>query len=230
MNKWIVGLLTASLSFAGEILYKGEPVSVEVSDKGFSLFVFPEKVEKILTSNQYISVKAKGNEVLVRIAKGENADLYVRTESGRSYLFYLLSVSKPPEKFTVIDTRKKEVKEPPPLEKEREHEEALAELIRLSLTGDPPPGYDVKVRTYAIDTPSVVIVVQEEWQGWEYKVIKAVLVNKTQKTVRVREDMEFFENILRKEFGRPYALAITKEFIDPDSKAYLVAVVRNGER
>ncbi|MDQ7082118.1 MAG: hypothetical protein Q9N34_03365 [Aquificota bacterium] len=127
-----------------------------------------------------------------------------------------------------MDTRLR-VEEPPPLEKEREHEEVLAQLIKSALLGEVPAGYEVKIRTYAIDTPSLVVVVQEEWNGWEYRVVKAVLVNKTQKTLRVREDMEFFENLLRKEFGRPYALAITKEFIPPDEKAYLVAVEKRWE-
>ncbi len=229
MSRLLAGLLIAALCFAEEILYRGEPVSVEVSDKAFSLFVFPEDVEKVLTSSRFVSVKVKGREVLVRTADGEKADLYVRTKSGRSYLFYLLPVSKPPGKFNVIDTRKPLRKEPP-LEKEREHEEILAQLVKLALRGEPPPGYDVRVRTYAIDTPSLVVVVQEEWSGWEYRVVKAVLMNKTQKTLRVREDMEFFENLLRKEFGRPYALAITKEFIQPDERAYLVAVVKRQEK
>ena len=232
MNKLLTGLLAATLGFGGEVLYRGDPLSIEVSDKGFSLFVFPESVEKVLTSSQFVSVKVKGKEVLVRVAKDEKADLYVRTESGSSYLFYLSPVPKPPDKFTIIDTRKKEKKEPPPIEKEREHEEILAQLIKLGLRNEPPAGYDVTIRTYAIDTPQLVIVVQEEWEGWEYKVVKAVLVNKTQENLRVREDMEFFENILRREFGRPYALAITKEFIKPNGRAYLVAVVKkkDGER
>ncbi len=230
MSRLLAGLLIAALCFAEEILYRGEPVSVEVSGKAFSLFVFPEDVEKVLTSSRFVSVKVKGREVLVRVAENEKADLYVRTESGRSYLFYLLPASKPPDRFSVIDARRLLPEEPPPLEKEREHEEVLAQLIKLALSNQPPPGYEVKVKTYAIDTKSLVVVVQEEWDGWEYRVLKAVLVNKTQKTLRVREDMEFFENLLRKEFGRPYALAITKEFIQPDERAYLVAVVKRQEK
>jgi len=229
MNRFLTGLLIAALCFAQELLYRGDPVSVEVSSKAFNLFVFPEEVEKVLTSSNFVSVRVKGKEVLVRVAENEKADLYVRTESGRSYLFYLLPASKPPGRLSIIDTRRLLPEEPPPLEKEREHEEVLAQLIRLALGGEPPPGYEVKVKTYAIDTPSLLVVVQEEWNGWEYRVLKAVLVNKTQKTLRVREDMEFFENLLRKEFGRPYALAITKEFIQPDEKAYLVAVVKRQE-
>ncbi len=217
-------------AFAEDILYKGEPVSVEVSDSAFTLFVFQEEVEKALTSSKFAGIKVKGKEVLVRVTEGEKADLYVRTKDGRSYLFYLIPSSKPPGKLTIVDTRKQTRKEPPSIEKEREHEEILARLVKAALIGEPPSGYDVTIRTYAIDTPSLLIVVQEEWSGWEYRVLKATIVNKTKETLRIREDMEFFENILRKEFGRPYALAITKEFIKPDGKAYLVAVVKKATK
>ncbi|MDQ7082117.1 MAG: hypothetical protein Q9N34_03360 [Aquificota bacterium] len=70
--------------------------------KAFNLFVFPEDVEKVLTSSEFVSVKVKGREVLVRVAEGEKADLYVRTESGRSYLFYLIPADKPPGRFSIV--------------------------------------------------------------------------------------------------------------------------------
>ncbi len=81
MNRFLAGLLVASLCFAQELLYRGEPVSVEVSDKAFSLFIFPEEVEKVLTSSQFVSVKVKGKEILVRVAENEKADFicFLRT-------------------------------------------------------------------------------------------------------------------------------------------------------
>ena len=226
MNKWILSLLFSGTVFSAQILYNGNPVNVEISDKGLNVFEFKSKVLKALSTSNYISVKVKGNKVLVRIPEGERADLYVETESG-DYLFYLLPADRPVERFVVIDTRKRE-KKVPKVEKENEHEELMAILVKGALKNDMPAEYEFYSKVYTIETPYLLVITQGYWEGYAYKVWKAKIVAKN--NARIREDQEFWEELIRSEWGRPYALAITKEFLKEGESATLVAVVKNEEK
>ena len=124
----------------------------------------------------------------------------------------------------VIDARKRE-KKIPEIEKKTPHEELMGNLIKAVLTNKIPVGYEETVKVYAIDTPKLLIVTEGYYDGYFYRVWKAKLINKTDEVVRIREDMKFFERLIRKEWGRPYALAITTEYLKPDEYALMVAVV-----
>jgi len=226
MNRLINTLLLTGtiFSFSAEILYKGEPINIEVSNKDFSVFVFPENVERVITTKGNAKAKAKGNEVLVSVSSREGAALWVRLKDGRTYFFYLIPSERPPEQFKVIDARKRE-KKIPEIERKTPHEELMGSLIKAVLTNKIPAGYEETVKVYAIDTPKLLIVTQSYYDGYFYRVWKAKLINKTDEVVRIREDMKFFERLIRKEWGRPYALAITTEYLKPDEYALMVAVV-----
>jgi len=226
MNKAIAMLFIAGTLFGAEILYNGNPVNVEISQEGLNIFEFKEKVKRALSTSKYISVKVKGNKVLVRLPEEEKADLYVETQNG-DYLFFLISSDRPPERFVIIDTRKKEVKVPK-VEKENEHEELMALLIKGALRNDMPPEYEFYTKVYTIETPYLLIIPEGYWEGYAYKVWKAKIVAKEK--VRVREDQDFWDELIRREWGRPYALAITREFLDKGESAYMVAVVKNEEK
>ena len=226
MSKWLLSFLLAGIVFSAEILYNGNPINVEISDKGLNIFEFRSKVLKALSTSNYISVKVKGNKVLVRIPEGEKADLYVETENG-DYLFYLLPSDRPVERFVVIDTRKKERKVPK-VEKENEHEELMALLVKGALKNNMPAEYEFYSRVYTIETPNVLIIPEGYWEGYAYKVWKAKVVAK--ENLRIREDQEFWDELIRKEWGRPYALAITREFLQKGESATLIAVVKSKEK
>lgn len=230
MNRLVKALLMGvCLSFSAEILYKGEPVNVEVSNRDFSVFVFPEKVERVVTTEGLARAKAKGNEVLVSVVDYQGAALWVKLKDGKTYLFYLIPSEKPPEQFKVIDVRKKE-KKIPEIEKKTPHEELIAQLIKSTILGKVPIGYEENIKVYAIDTPKLLIVTEGYYDGYFYRVWKAKIINKTDEIVRIREDMKFFERIIRKEWGRPYALAITTEYLKPDDEyALMIAVVRKED-
>jgi len=224
-----------ALAYASEILYGGKPVSITVSGNSLNVIEFPGKIEKANSSNQFIQVKINGNKVVVKVPPDEKADLYVVTDGGRDYLLYLLPEDRPPELVKVIDTREKEKTKACDFEREHEYEETIARLIGSVLRGDTPPGYGKTVRTFTVETPAAIFVFLEEYSGWDYKVIKAQVINKLNKTLRIREDMRFVRDVLKKVYSGVYAIALTKEFLAPvsssvkDSSAFMVAVVPNAE-
>lgn len=215
-------LIVTIFSFSVEVIYEGKTLNIEVSNKDFSVLIFPDRVERVITTKGNAKAKAKGNEVLVSVS--DEAALWVRLVDGRTYFFYLIPSPRPPEQFRVIDVRKKE-KEIPEIEKKTPHEELMANLIKAILRNQTPPGYEKTVKVYAIDTPKLLIVTEGFWDGYFYRIWKAKLINKTDEVIRIREDMKFFEKLIRKEWGRPYALAITTEYLKPDEYALMVAVV-----
>lgn len=228
-------MLFVSTVLGGEVIYRDRPLSIAVSGTAMNVVEFPDKVEKVQSSNPYVQIKINGNKVVVKTPQQGSVDLYVVTKNGRDYLLYLMPENRPPDIVRIVDTRKKERKEAASFERRNEYENLIASLISSVLRGTAPPGYERRVKTFTIETPYALFVFLEEFDGWDYRVVRARVFNRLEKRLRIREDMDFVRKILRKVYSDVYGVAITKEFLAPvsagpdTSSALLVAVVPNRE-
>ena len=223
----LINLLLAFVSFGSALLYEeGKEVEIVLSSSTFSVLRFDSEVGKAV-AGEGVELKVKGKEILISVSPVlEKSALWVMLKDGRTFFFVLKAGEVSPTVIDIADARKREKKTEVPVEILAPYEERIAELITRGMRGEEIPNFKEKISPRAVQTPSLLILVEREWEGRKIKVVRFTLI--AREKVRIREDMEFFRNLLSM-WGRPVALALSEEFLEKEESAIGVAIVRKSD-
>lgn len=208
-----------SYSFAKELVYNGNPFLLNASYKASNIIILPENVKSAYSSTSGVKVDfVEGSNKLIVVIPNKPSDLVVEGESGTLYIFNLNPMALPSQIFKVKNQKIKKLKAKL-FEAKNPIEDTISNIIKAVVLNKAPEGYDKKPFSKVIAGKDVIVIGKSIYEGGSFKVYVADIVNRTNKTLRLREDSQFALKLAKKLANANYsdvrAIAINKEILKP---------------
>lgn len=213
--------------FALDMLYKDNPISINVSSDVGNIIRAPGIVQKAYSSTPGVDAKIHGNEVVFSVsASSVNAktggDLFIQTYD-KTYLLLWQALPIPPTVVNLKDAAASIDKE---IDKGKEYEDYLANIIAKAIKGELVGDFEQQTFIKNVDTPDFAFIFEKKYIGSDIDLVVGKVLNKTKDVKKIREDSRIVKDVVEKATrSKRLAAALSKEKIKPGESAILWAPI-----
>ncbi|GAB5047564.1 hypothetical protein [Thermodesulfovibrio sp. TK110] len=211
------------------VKYRGVPVTIPAS-KVTNVIVFPYQIESV-GSSKFCSDNKFGSNCInsesigkgekqfsVVPVQGQDTD-FVVTTSKQTYVITLRPQFDTPSYIEIIDESESVSSTNTECMSELNYPyvDYLIDLIGKAIRGEKPEGFYSNQISQVYETPELLFVFKKEIVSTKepVKVVFIDIINKTKNVLQIREDSKLLEVVISKVAGKPLAVSLSREFIQP---------------